>query len=126
MKPKLIYDGDCDFCSRWVEKVKKRDTDQRIEYVPAQTVTDGEFSAADRARFKEAVHFLDTEGILSWGAYTIPHVLKYLPKQRKWLCFFRLSGVLWIADVIYRRVARKRHCFRRVVKNCSGAAATPS
>ena len=113
MKPKLIYDGDCDFCSRWVEKVKRRDAGQRIEFVPSQSIPDGEFSAADRARFKEAVHFLDTDGILSWGAHTLPHMLKYLPNHRKWRWFFRLSGVLWVAERIYRWTARRRHCFGR-------------
>ena len=112
----LIYDGECDFCERWVARIKQRDTEDRIEYVPAQTVPDGMFAAADRARFAEAVHFLDTDRVLSWGAHTVPRILKYLPRQRKWLWIFRWSGVIWVADLIYRRVARRRHCFGRVIR----------
>ncbi len=109
MKPTLIYDGECGFCSRSAEKVRKRDTDHRIEYVPYQSIRDGEYTAADRARFQTAVHFLDEDGVISWGGYVLPHVMRYLPRWRRWAWVFRLNGVLWFAARIYQRTARNRH-----------------
>ena len=109
MKPTLIYDGECGYCSRTVEKVRKYDTDHRIEYSPYQSIPVGEYTAADRARFREAVHFVDRDGVISWGGYILPHVMEYLPRWRKWAWFFRLNGVLWFAARIYTHTARKRH-----------------
>jgi predicted DCC family thiol-disulfide oxidoreductase YuxK len=116
MKPTLIYDGDCGFCSRMVEKVRKYDTENRIVYSPFQSIPDGAYTAADRARFKQAVHFLDEDRILSWGGHTLPHIMKYLPRWRKWAWFFNLSGILWFASLFYDRVARKRHLYGTACK----------
>lgn len=116
MKPTLIYDGECGFCADIVEKVRKRDTEQRIEYVPFQSVPDGAYSATDRARFSQAVHFLDTDGILSWGGHTLPHVMRHLPACRKWVWLFRSSGLMWFAAFFYNRIARKRHLYGTACK----------
>jgi predicted DCC family thiol-disulfide oxidoreductase YuxK len=36
-RPDVVYDGECSFCARQIEKFKTRDTDRVFEYVPRQT-----------------------------------------------------------------------------------------
>ena len=35
-RPTLIYDGECAFCRRWVDLVRRWDRDQRLDLVPFQ------------------------------------------------------------------------------------------
>jgi predicted DCC family thiol-disulfide oxidoreductase YuxK len=36
-KPLLIYDGDCGFCRRWIQRWRAI-TGERVEFAPYQTV----------------------------------------------------------------------------------------
>ena len=56
----LIYDGNCGFCRRWVERVRRWDRRGRLEMVPYQTVDlETRFPGVSRADCVERIHLVD-------------------------------------------------------------------
>ncbi len=59
-KPLLIFDGDCHFCRRWVERWREM-TAGAVEYAPFQEVA-SRFPEIPREAFENAVHFIERDG----------------------------------------------------------------
>ena len=59
----LIYDGNCGFCRRWVERVRRWDRRGRLEMVPYQTAElESRFPGVSRADCVERIHLVDESG----------------------------------------------------------------
>jgi predicted DCC family thiol-disulfide oxidoreductase YuxK len=114
-RPTLIYDGECGFCRRSVELLRRWDREQRIAVVPFQ----------DRARvaafgiplpaLAAAMHLVlpPPDGRVLAGADAAPEILRLLPGKR-WLAWaFRVPGVPSLARRVYGRIARSRRCLVR-------------
>ena len=57
-KPVLIFDGDCNFCRRWILRWQQA-TGERVEYIPFQDPTVAQrFPELTRERCEQAVHHL--------------------------------------------------------------------
>src|SRR3954462_10744316 len=67
--PLLIYDGDCHFCRRWIERWREL-TRGTVEYEPFQELAD-RFPEIPRQNFEQAVHFIDTDGSVYRGAEAV-------------------------------------------------------
>src|SRR5438046_10509752 len=94
-RPTLIYDGECGFCQRSVDLLRRWDRERRIALVPFQ----------DRARvaafniplpaLAAAMHLVlpPPDGRVLSGADAVPELLQRLP-GKGWLAGgFRLPGV---------------------------------
>jgi predicted DCC family thiol-disulfide oxidoreductase YuxK len=106
----LIYDGDCQFCRRQVDRLRRRDRRGRIEAVPFQT--------ADLARFgielpaaEDAMHLVTPTGTVWRGAEAARETFRLLPFARPLVWLFRAPGAMFAAERVYRWVARRRHRF---------------
>ena len=55
-KPLMIWDGDCHFCGRWIERWREM-TAGRVDYEPFQTAAE-KFPEIPRSEFQEsgAIH----------------------------------------------------------------------
>lgn len=111
----LIYDGDCEFCQRQVEFVKRWDTERRIEAIPFREA-ELERYGVSRAAAEEAMHLVVPSGAVWRGAAAAREVLRLLPRLRLTVWLFRLPGAMFVAERVYRWVARRRHHF-----GCSSA-----
>ena len=110
-KPVLIFDGDCDFCRRWIERWREASGD-RVEYIPFQDrqVAD-RFPEIPRAACEQSVQFVDTDGAVYAGADAVLRALGHkLP-----------PGVLAVSEWCYRFVARHRTGFSFVTRALWGA-----
>ena len=59
-KSMLIYDGDCNFCMRWVGRLKYM-TKDRVEYLPFQVVRE-RFSQIPHEDYKNSIQWVDLVG----------------------------------------------------------------
>jgi predicted DCC family thiol-disulfide oxidoreductase YuxK len=106
-KPLLIFDGDCHFCRRWIERWRDL-TAGAVEYAPSQEVA-GRFSEIPREAFDRAVQFIETDGTVFSGAKAVFRSLGH-KRGRKWMiwCYEHAPGFALVTEAAYRLVARHR------------------
>jgi predicted DCC family thiol-disulfide oxidoreductase YuxK len=104
-KPFLIFDGDCHFCRRWIERWREL-TGGAVEYAPFQEAAD-RFPEIPRENFEQAVHFIDADGSIYRGAEA---VFRSLGRQaRFWFwCYEHVPGFAPVTETAYAFVARRR------------------
>ena len=72
-KPLLIFDGDCHFCRRWIERWRDL-TAGAVEYASFQEAAE-RFPEIPREAFESAVQFIETDGtVFSGGGGGLPLV----------------------------------------------------
>jgi len=104
-KPLLIFDGDCHFCRRWIERWRELTRDA-VEYAPFQEVAD-RFPEIPREHFEKAVHFIDADGSVYRGAEAVFRSLGNRAKISNW-CYQHVPGFAAITETAYAFVARRR------------------
>jgi predicted DCC family thiol-disulfide oxidoreductase YuxK len=106
-KPLLLFDGNCHFCRRWIERWREM-TGDAVEYAPFQEAAE-RFPEIPRKSFEQAVHFIATDGSVSRGAAAVFRSLGQ-SRGRRWLvwCYERLPGFAFITEGAYRFVAANR------------------
>jgi len=104
-KPLLIFDGDCHFCRRWIERWREL-TGGAIEYAPFQEAAE-RFPEIPEKNFEQAMHFIDADGSIYRGAEATFRSLGR--RARSWLwCYEHVPGFAPIAETAYGFVARGR------------------
>lgn len=104
----LIFDGDCGFCRRQVHWIQHHDTDGLILPVPFQ-VADLDRYGVSRAAAEDAMHLVAPSGTVWRGAAAAREVLRLLPRFRPLVWIFHIPGVMFVAERVYRWVAKRRH-----------------
>ncbi|MBA3881640.1 MAG: lipase maturation factor family protein [Chthoniobacterales bacterium] len=107
-KPLLIFDGDCHFCRRWIERWRES-TEGRIDYVSSQEVG-ARFPEIAQREFQNAVQLIEPDGEVFAGAEAVFRSLGHAPRHR-WLpwCYERVHGFAPATETAYSLVARNRH-----------------
>ena len=105
----MIYDGNCDFCKRWIERWR-RVVGESVEYLPSSEVGD-RFAEIPAERYDEAVHFVEIGGRVSRGAEAAVRSLACGRGVRwpLWI-YTRVPGAARMLEMLYRAIARRRHC----------------
>lgn len=123
-KPLMVYDGDCNFCRRWITRWQVI-TGDRVDYAPFQEVA-CQFSEVPKEVFEEAVQFVEPNGDVHGGAEAVFHSLTYAPSKRWTLWTYeRVPGVAPITEWLYRFVARHRMVFSVITRTLWGRNVTP-
>ena len=106
-KPLMIFDGDCHFCRRWIERWREL-TAGAVEYAPFQEVA-SRFPEIPREAFESAVHFIDKDGTVYRAAEAVFRSLSTLRGGRGLVwCYEHLPGFAPILETAYGLVARHR------------------
>src|SRR5260370_7076806 len=79
-KPLLIWDGECHFCRRWIERWREI-TRGEIEFATYQE-TAHEFPDISREQFHRAIAFIDKEGKVFFAVEALYHSFRY-PSSRQ-------------------------------------------
>lgn len=124
MRPLLIYDGDCAFCRRWVERWRAR-TGQRVLYRPLQQPGWRGRTAVSRRAARRAVQLIDENGRRYEGAEAVFRLLERAPRMRSIARLARSPVVLWVARKVYRFVAGHRAGAARVDRLLYGRSTAP-
>ena len=106
-KPLMIWDGDCHFCGRWIERWREM-TAGRVDYEPFQTAA-AKFPEIPRTEFEKAVQFIETDGRVFRAAEAVYRSLGYSRHHRflTWL-YDHVPGVATISELVYSFIARHR------------------
>jgi lipase maturation factor 1 len=111
--PLVVYDGQCSFCRRSVERAKSI-TGSFVDYEPYQEAAP-RFPQIDPAAFGRAVHLIEPDGRISRGAQAVFRALK-LGGRYPWLLrlYNYIPGFAGISEAAYRLVATHRETADRV------------
>src|SRR5262249_37436954 len=109
-KPLLIFDGDCGFCRRWIQRWKRSALD-RFEIAPYQEVA-AQYPQISAEDFRSSIHLLEPDGKHYRGAEAVFRCLSYNPRRAGWLWLYRhFPGFAVCSEWCYRRVAAHRVFF---------------
>ena len=107
LKPLMIFDGDCHFCRRWIERWREI-TKGAVEYAPFQEVA-ARFPEIPLEAFERAVHFIEKDGTVYRAAEAVFRSLGTV-RGRRWLVWWyeRVPGFAPVTETAYGLVARNR------------------
>src|SRR5687768_16580126 len=124
-KPIMVFDGECHFCRRWIERWRQI-TGERVDYYPYQDpVIASKFPELPLARFEEAVQLIEPDGTVYSGAEAVFRSLAINPRKR-WLLWMyeHVPGFAKVSDPTYAFVARHRMLSSRVTRLLWGDTVT--
>ena len=104
----LVYDGNCGFCARWVDRIRAASGDT-VEFAPSQEVGH-RFPQISPEQFENAVQWIGPDGEVYSGARAALCVLAFTgPTGRLlWWSYRRMPWFAGAAEAAYRLVARNR------------------
>ena len=106
-RPTLIYDGNCNFCTRWARRWQYA-TGGCVEYLTSQEATD-RFPQISPTRFENSVQLVDSQGTTFEGAEAVLQTLALVPGNGLLLWGYRkIPGFARVAEAIYRITAHNR------------------
>jgi predicted DCC family thiol-disulfide oxidoreductase YuxK len=106
-KPLVVFDGDCNFCRRWIERWREF-TEGTVEYAPFQEIA-ARFPEIPREDFEKALHFIDKNGTVYRGAEAVFRSLGNVRRGRALVWSYqRIPGFAPITEAAYRAIARNR------------------
>jgi predicted DCC family thiol-disulfide oxidoreductase YuxK len=120
-RPTLIYDGDCKFCARWVERWRAS-TGERVRYITSQEAA-AEFPEIAEQESNEAVQWVGDSGERLSGSPAVFAALATASSSGRTLLSL-YNEKPWFArasDAAYRVVARNRVLFSRGTQLLWGA-----
>ena len=105
----LLYDGECDFCTRLAGWVRRRDARGRVEVRANQETGLIERLGLTRAEVDRASWVVEPGGARFEGAAGINRVLRELGGAWALVgALYRVAPIGWVEDRYYARVARRR------------------
>ena len=103
----MIWDGECHFCKRWIERWREVTTG-KVDYKTYQEAAD-RFPEIPVERFKRAVAFIEPDGETFFAAEAVYRSLRYRFSSR-WLAwsYDQVPGFAATSEVAYKFIARHR------------------
>ncbi len=106
-KPLLIWDGDCHFCRRWIERWKEL-TGEDVDYETSQQIG-GSLPEIPREQSERSVILIETDGAVFFGAQAVFRSLRRRFSKR-WLSwsYDHIPGFAAISEGFYKIIAANR------------------
>jgi predicted DCC family thiol-disulfide oxidoreductase YuxK len=116
-KPLLIYDGDCNFCMRWIDQWKKA-TGNRVEYISSQEIlAAGRFPEIPAGDYSQSVQLVETDGLVYNGAEAVFRSLAHGPNWGWLLRLYQRSELFAkLNEAVYAFVATHRMFFSMLTR----------
>jgi predicted DCC family thiol-disulfide oxidoreductase YuxK len=111
-KPLLVWDGDCGFCRRWVDRCRPFTLD-RVDYAPSGEVC-ADFPDIPARDFDRSVVLIEPGGAVSRGAEAVFRALAHAGKSRPLWAYRRVPGFARASEAAYRLVASNRSLLSRL------------
>src|SRR5437667_3816506 len=106
-KPLMIWDGECHFCKRWIERWREI-TAGEVDYATYQEAAD-RFPEIPLEQFQRAVAFIEPDGKTFFAAEAVYRSLA-CRSSRKWMAWScdQVPGFAAISEIAYGFIARHR------------------
>lgn len=115
---RLIYDGDCGFCTKSAMFGKER-LKKDVEILPWQSIEDLSVYGIDQTDVQQRAYFVDNDDLVFGGA---SGVLRFAKNMKfPWPIIARLlllPGIAFFSELVYRFVARNRHVMPGSTRDC--------
>ncbi len=123
-KPILIWDGECLFCQRWIERWKEI-TGADVNYETSQNAGD-RFPEIPRDEFQRLVILVEPDGSVSSGAKAVFQSLR-CRSSKKWLrwCYEHVPGFAALSEGSYKLIATNRSFASRITSLLWGKDVRP-
>ena len=114
-RPLMIWDGECHFCRRWIERWREITAGQ-IDYATYQEAA-GRFPEIPLEQFKRAIAFVEPDGKTSFAAEAVYRSLA-CRSSRKWLAwsYDHVPGFAAISEIGYGFIARHRKVGSKITR----------
>ena len=110
LKPVVLYDSDCGFCTRSIEWLRSWDRRGAFDYVPFKARTGRpELERIEEAALQRASHLVLPDGRAFAGGDAVPELLRHLPGGVVLRPLSLLPGMPAITRAVYDWVARRKH-----------------
>lgn len=106
-KPTMLWDGDCGFCFRWIQRWRKA-TGDAVEYHAYQEVIQN-FPQVKEEDCKQAVQLVLPDGRVLKAAHAVLQSLA-IGGRHQWMLklYERSRAFRWLTETAYRFVAHNR------------------
>jgi len=106
-RPLMIWDGECHFCRRWIERWREITGDQ-VNYETSQRVGD-RFPEILSEQFLRSVVLIDPDGAVFCGAEAVFRSLQ-CRASKKWMAwsYYHVPGFGPVSEVFYKFVSLNR------------------
>ena len=113
----MVWDGDCNFCRRWIERWKQA-TDDRVDYLPFQDASiAARFPEIPCEQYEQAVQLIETDGNVYSAAEAVFRSLTYARHAGWMYALYRgLPGFAPLTEWFYGIVARRRSFFSMLTR----------
>ncbi len=116
----VVYDGDCRFCCRQVERIRRWDTRAQLEYVTRQQPELIErMPALADADFNTGMRLITLDGTIHVGADAVYQIARRLPRWRRIVWVYRVPVIHALARLVYAWIAANR---LRLSRTCEEGA----
>src|SRR5438270_6294332 len=106
-KPLMIWDGECHFCRRWIERWREI-TAGEVEYAPYQEIAE-RFPEIPREQFQNSVVYIDKTGQVFVAAEAVYRSLRCRPSKKwLWWSYQHIPGFAAVSELGYNFIARHR------------------
>lgn len=114
----VIYDGECGFCLRLMQVLRRLDWFGRLDLRPATEAEEGLAGmgvtlGVTREALGEAVHCVTASGRVCRGVDCLRRAGLRTPLLAPLALLLWIPGVSWVADRVYARVSRNRRWLGR-------------
>ena len=123
-KPLIIWDGECLFCRRWIERWKEITGDQ-VDYETSQNIGD-RFREVPQGEFERSVILIEPDGTISRGAAAVFRSLR-CRTSKKWLAwsYERVPGFAALSESFYKMIAANRRFASGITSSLWGRDVRP-
>ena len=109
--PTLIYDGDCSFCLKWVQRFKRWEVGDDVLTMPMQEPAAVSIAGQPLDRLAQAMHLVLADGRVFAGAAAARELTRFMPALPGLTlrALFGLPGGMFVANKVYGLVAGNRY-----------------
>ena len=125
-KPLLVFDGDCQFCRRWIARWKNATAGRWIIFPSRTNPLAGRFPEVPRQDFEEAVHLFLPDGSVCRGAEAVFRALAEGGRHRGFIRFYRkFPSFADLSEMLYEEVALHRSALSKLDRVYAGPGVQP-
>ena len=123
-KPLIIWDGECLFCRRWIERWQEI-IGGEVDYVASQNVGD-RFPEITQDQFERSVIFIESDGTVFCGAEAVLRSLR-CRSSKKWMAwsYEHVPGFAAVSEGFYKTIASNRRLASKVTRLLWGENVRP-